>query len=476
MPLCVPEAPANAGRRKIIARFERPAQSQSMKHSITRRSFLKASVAIGAVGAFHFLPARALGKAGFVAPSKRVSLGVIGLGIQGTGNMRTFLAMPEVQVTAVCDVHEAQRREGKRVVDTWYSNSDCAAFRDFREMMARPDIDAVQITAPDHWHPLMAIEAARQGKHMYQEKPMGWSFRAAHAVQKAVHESGVVFQFGTQQRSGGKFRRACELVRNGRIGQLKTILVGVPGSVSSCPIQPVEPVPKELDYDLWLGPAPMAPYSFQRCRPYTKEHGWSVWYSISDYCAGMIGNWGVHHLDIAQWGNNTELSGPTEIQGSGEFPTGMLTDCCVSWQVENRYANGVTLIHMDDATSTKHPLQKGGHGHGVMFLGTEGWVFIDRQTLEAHPASLLDSEIGANEVRLFKSDNHAVNFIEAVKGKSKPAAPIDIAVRTDTLCNLQLIAAKLRRKLRWDPEKEQFINDPEANALLDRPMRAPWKI
>jgi hypothetical protein len=447
-----------------------------MNHPITRRVFLKTAAAAGALGACQFSPARALGKDGFVAPSKRVTLGVIGLGIQGTGDMRAFLGNAEIQVVAVCDVHEGQRAKGKQVVDAWYSNSDCAVYKDYRELMARPDIDAVQITTPDHWHPLVALEAARQGKHMYQEKPMGWSFRAAHAVQKAVQEKGVVFQFGTQQRSGGKFRLACELVRNGKIGQLKTILVGVPGSVSSCPSQPVEPVPKELDYDLWLGPAPMAPYCYQRCRPYTEKDGWSVWYSISDYCLGMMGNWGVHHLDIAQWGNNTELSGPTEIEGSAVFPKGMLTDCAVSWQVENRYANGVTLIHMDDATSQKHPLQVGGHGHGVMFLGTEGWVFVDRQGMDAHPASLLEAKIGPNELHLFKSDNHAVNFIDAVKGRNKPAAPIDIAVRTDTLCNLQLIAAKLRRRLRWDPEKEVFLNDAEADALLDRPMRAPWKI
>jgi len=191
----------------------------------------------------------------------------------------------------VCEVHEQQRAKGKQVVDTYYSNSDCAAYKDFRDIVGRKDIDAVQITTPDHWHPLIAIEAARHGKHMYQEKPMGWSFRAAHAVQQAVEKSGVVFQFGTQQRSDGKFRLACELVRNGRIGRLKTILVGVPGSVSSCPLQPTEPVPKELDYDLWLGPAPQAPYCYQRCRPYTQKDGWSVWYSISDYCMGMIGNW-----------------------------------------------------------------------------------------------------------------------------------------------------------------------------------------
>ena len=200
-----------------------------MKHSITRRHFLKTAAAAGAVGAWQFIPARALGRAGLVAPSKRVTLGVIGLGIQGTGNMKAFLGNPEVQVVAVCDVHEEQRAKGKQVVDKFYSNSDCAAYKDFRELMARPDIDAVQITTPDHWHPLIAMEAARQGKHMYCEKPMGWSFRAAQAVHKAVQESGVVFQFGTQQRSDGKFRFACELVRNGKIGQLKTILVGVPG-------------------------------------------------------------------------------------------------------------------------------------------------------------------------------------------------------------------------------------------------------
>ena len=447
-----------------------------MKLAITRRQFLKSTAAAGAVGTFHFLPARALGKAGFVAPSKRVTLGVIGLGIQGTNDMKGFIGNQEVQVVAVCDVHATQREKGKQVVDTFYSNSDCAAYKDFRELMARKDIDAVQITTPDHWHPLIALEAARQGKHMYQEKPMGWSFRAAHAVQKAVQESGVVFQFGTQQRSDSKFRFACELVRNGKIGQLKTILVGVPGSVSSCPIQPVEPVPPELDYPMWLGPAPLAPYSYQRCRPHMPKEGWSVWYSISDYCMGMIGNWGVHHLDIAQWGNNTELSGPTEIQGTGVFPKGMLTDCATSWQVENHYANGVTLIHMDDATSKKHPLQKNGHGHGVLFLGTEGWVHVDRKALNAGPASLLEAKLGPNDVRLFKSDNHGANFIRAVKGETKPAAPIDIAVRTDTLCNLQLIAAKLGRKLRWDPVKEQFLKDDEANALLDRPMRAPWKV
>ena len=242
-------------------------------------------------------------------------------------------------------------------------------------------------------------------------------------------------------------------MRNGRIGQLKTILVGVPGSWT-CPKQPTEPVPKELDYELWLGPAPMAPYCYQRCRPWTEGQGWggySIWYCISDYCLGMIGNWGVHHLDIAQWGNGTDLSGPVEIEGTGVFPQDMLTDCATSWQVENRYANGVTLVHMDDGTAQKHPLQQGGHGHGVMFLGTEGWVHVDRSRMDAEPKSLLTAKIAPGEVHLFKSDNHHVNFIDAVKGQTKPAAPIEVAVCSDILCNLQQIAIKLQRKLRWDP-------------------------
>jgi len=441
-------------------------------HPINRRQFLKQSAAFAGVLGFPVIvPSSVLGQAGTPAPSNRVVLGCIGLGIQGTGNMRTFRANPEVQVAAVCDVHETQRRRAKQAVDEAYGNQDCAAYRDFRELIARKDIDAVQITTPDHWHPLVALEATRQRKHMYCEKPIGWSFRAAQAVRKAVQESGVVFQFGTQQRSGGKFRLACELVRNGKIGQLKTILVGVPGSWT-CPSQPTEPVPKELDYELWLGPAPLAPYCYQRCRPYTEKEGWSIWYCISDYCMGMIGNWGVHHLDIAQWGNGTELSGPTEVEGTGVFPQGLLTDGAVSWQVENRYANGVTLVHMDDGTAPKHPLQVGGHGHGVLFLGTEGWVHVDREKLDASPKSLLKATIGPNEVHLFKSDNHHANFIDAVKGRTKPAAPIDIAVRSDALCHLQQIAIKLKRKLRWDPAGEVFVNDDEANRMLDRPMRA----
>ncbi|MBM4037487.1 MAG: Gfo/Idh/MocA family oxidoreductase [Planctomycetes bacterium] len=443
---------------------------------VTRRRFLERSAAAaGALALPAIVPSSALAREGAAAPSERVGLGCIGLGIQGMGNMRTFQGNREVRVVAVCDVHENQRNQGKNAVDQFYSNKDCAAYGDFRELMARKDVDAVQITAPDHWHPLMILEAVRQGKHMYCEKPIGWSAHAGQVVRKAVKEGKVVFQFGTQQRSGGNFRRACELVRNGKIGQLKTILVGVPGSWT-CPKQPTEPVPKELDYEMWLGPAPMAPYCFERCRPYTAGKGWSIWYCISDYCMGMIGNWGVHHLDIAQWGNNTELSGPVEVEGTGTFPKDMLTDCATHWQVENRYANGVTLVHMDDATARKHPLQQEGHGHGVFWLGTEGWVHVDRSRMDAKDKTLLKAKPGPNDVQLFRSDNHHGNFIDAVKGRTQPAAPIDVAVSTDLVCNLQEIAIRLRRKLRWDPAGEKLIGDDEASRMLDRPMRGPWTL
>jgi len=449
---------------------------QTNPSPLSRRQFLRQStVAAGVLGLPTLVPSWGVGMARAVAPSNRVVLGCVGLGIQGMGNMRTFRGNTEVQVAAVCDVHETQRSNAKQSVDEAYDNKDCAAYRDFRELVDRKDIDAVQITTPDHWHTLVAMEAIRRGKHMYCEKPVGWSMRAGQVLRKAVQQSGVVFQFGTQQRSGGNFRFACELVRNGKIGALKTILVGVPGSWT-CKRQPTEPVPKELDYDLWLGPAPQAPYCYQRCRPWTEKEGYSVWYCISDYCMGMIGNWGVHHLDIAQWGNGTELSGPTEVEGKGEFPEGLLTDAATGWQVENRYANGVTLVHMDDGTSKKHPRQVAGYGHGVLFLGSEGWVHVDRGVLDARPKSLLKTKIGPNEIHLFRSDNHHANFIDAVKGRTKPAAPIDIAVRTDTLCHLQQIAIKLRRKLRWDAAQEAFVNDEEATRMLDRPMRSPWKL
>ncbi len=449
--------------------------------SLSRRSFLaRGSAMLGSLALPQIVPASVLGAEGRAAPSERVTLGCIGLGIQGTGNMRTFLGHPEVQVIAVGDVHEGQRAKGKEVVDSFYSHHDCAAFRDFRELLAVPGLDAIQLTTPDHWHPFIGIAAAKAGKHMYYEKPTGWSFRAAQAVRKTVQERKVVFQFGTQQRSGGNFRFVCELVRNRKIGELKTILVGVPASVPF-PNQPTEPVPRELDYELWLGPAPLKPYSYERVRPFVSRpneawtRNYSTWYHISDYCIGFIGNWGIHHLDIAQWGHGTDDTGPVEVGGQGTFPTEGLADCALSWQVENRYADGVTLVHMDDETSKEHPLQQNGHGHGILFLGSEGWLHVDRQGMDASRKSLLETKLTDADIRLARSDNHHGNFVDAVKERAHTVSPVEVAVRSDTLSYVDQIAIKLRRQLRWDPVKEDFVGDAEASAMLDRRSRAPWK-
>ena len=453
------------------------------KPCVNRREFIAraSKLAAGVVSIPHLIPAAALGNSGAVAPSNRIVMGCIGLGIQGTGNMREFLRQPDVHVAAVCDVRQSQRRKAKEIVDRHYANKDCTTHGDFREITASEKIDAVMIAAPDHWHALIGLDAARKGKHMYYEKPIGWSFEAGKVLRDAIRRYGVVFQFGTQQRSARNFRYACELVRNGRIGRLDTILVGVPGSIPF-PNQPAEPVPEGFDYDMWLGPAPRAPYSFERCRPYTSrpKAGWtqnySIWYHISDYCIGFIGNWGIHHVDVAQWGNGTENTGPVEIEGAGVFPKEGMADCALNWRVENKFENGVTLVHMDNSSSARHPAQIKGFSQGVLFRGGEGWVFVNRGKLDANPRSLLRSVIGPNEIHLVESRSHHRNFLDAIRMRGQAVSPVDVAVRSNAICRIDDIAIRLKRRLRWDPKAEQFIDDPEANRMLTRPMRRPWRL
>ncbi len=437
------------------------------KQEISRRHFLKTTAT--AVGALSFplvVPSSALGKAGTVAPSERIVMGCIGMGIQGTGLMRAFLGHSDVQVAAVCDVYESQRQKAKTIVDRHYENSDCTAYNDFREVCGRPDLDAVCVATPDHWHVLVSLEAARNGKDMYTEKALGLSVAWDKAIQEACHQYGRVFQWGTQQRSERNFRFGCELVRNGRIGKLHTILVGVPHDFSF-PNQPTQPIPAGFDYDLWQGPAPQAPYSYQRCRPWTKEESYSIWYHISDYCLGGIGGyWGVHHVDIAQWGHGTDDTGPVEIEGTGVFPADGLADCATSWRVSHKYADGVTMIYMDNER----------HKQGVTFQGSEGWVHVSRSGIWAEPESLLTSVIGQDEIHLTESKGHQRNFLDAVRTRARTICPVDVAVRTDTICHLTDICTRLGRKLRWDPAKEDFIDDAEASRMLKRPMRSPWRL
>jgi len=429
---------------------------------ISRRTFLKKTSAatVAAVSFPYIVPSSVFGANGTVAPSNRIVMGCIGVGGMGTGDMIAFMKKPEVQVVAVCDVYAHKRKQAAQKVNAEYANRDCAAYNDFREIITRQDIDAVAIATPDHWHAILAIMAARAGKDIHCQKPLAHNIAEGRAISDVVRKYGVVWQTGSQQRSQRNFRFACELVRNGRIGKLRTVEVGLPTRwQQTCPPQPVQPIPKGFDYDMWLGPAPWAPYTEKRCQPL----GWR-W--IYDYASGLITDWGAHHLDIAQWGMGTEHTGPVEIQGRGVFGRGGLWNVANRYKVTSRYAQGYTLVLADTDKLTQ----------GIRFNGTEGWVHISRSSLDAHPKSILNSVIGPNEIHLYKSADHKQNFIDCVRSRSQTVAPVEVAHRSITVGHLSTIAIKTGRKLKWDPRKERFINDDQANKMLSRPMRSPWHV
>ena len=426
---------------------------------IGRRQFLKAAAgaAAGAVSFPYFVPGAALGKDGSVAPSNRITMGSIGLGGMGTGDMRGLLETGEVQVLAVCDVDVNHRERARKIVNSRHGNNDCAAYNDFREITERSDIDAVSIGTPDHWHALTSIAAVRSGKDVLCQKPLAYTIAEGRAMCNAVEKHQVVWQTGSQQRSYRNFRFACELVRNGRIGKVHTVKVGLPNtnSVHDKGTQPCEP-PEGFDYNMWLGPAPWRPYTPSTCH-------WNFRW-IRDYSGGQITDWAGHHCDIAQWGMGTDLTSPIEIEGSGVFPRDSLFDTVENYWFDCKYAEGFTLKVAGEFT------------RGVMFEGSDGWVFVSRGKLDTEPKSLLNSEIGPNEIHLYESTNHGQNFIDCVRNRSKTVAPIEVAHRSIMVGHLGVIAITLGRKLHWDPKAEQFINDDEANRMLWRPMRGPWQL
>jgi predicted dehydrogenase len=440
-----------------------------------RREFLKRAVGVAAgVAAPYVIRASAMGAGGAVSASNRLTIAVIGVGGMGTGHVRQLVGYPDVKVAAVCDIWPIRRQKAKRIVDNAYGNNDCAAYTDFRELLARKDIDGCVIATCDHWHVLVALEAARRGKDMYLQKSMGVHFDENQILRKEVKRTGVVFQFGTQQRSDDNMRFVCELVRNERIGKLHTIMVGSIPSWHVAESKP-EPIPAGFDYDLWLGPAPWSPYSFMRCGP--RAEGAGGWYVNSDYAMGHISGWGIHHVDIAQWGNGSDDTTPIEVEGTGVIPTGELTDTAVEWEVEHKYANGVKLIHLDYKTSRERALQfQHNYGCAILFIGTDGWVLVGREGTWAEPAFILKSAIGPNEIRLPRRTDHMRDFLDCMKTRAQTMCPIDVAVHSDTICHQGNIALRLGRKLRWDPVKERFINDDEANRMLTRSMRSPWRL
>ena len=437
----------------------------SQQKSINRRQFLKraAVTAAGGVAFPYFVPSSSLGKAGSVAASNRIVMGCIGTGGQGKHNTRALIQHADVQFVAVCDVRAERQQEGKEIVDKHYGNKGCATYNDFRDLLAREDIDAVIIAPPDHWHALMAVAAARAGKDMYCEKPLGVAVVEGQAIRDAVRRYGRVFQTGTQQRSDYKFRFACELAVNGYLGKIHTVKVAAPGPeykrvYRKPPVE--EPIPSGLDYDMYIGPAPMKPYNGGRL-------AWPDWYLIWDYCAGFIVNWGVHHLDIANWGCPTVGREACEVKCTGSYRDDGLTDNINDWQAEFNYESGLRMTHTDTGNPNKQ---------GCRFEGDKGWVHVNRGGIWAEPASLLKAKIKPGEIRLGESGSHHTDFLNCVRTRQDPIAPVEAGHKASWLGLVPEIACRLKRRLKWDPATERFVGDSEANKMLARPMRSPWRL
>jgi hypothetical protein len=433
------------------------------KVELTRRRFLQMWGA--AAAAPLLVPASVLGAEGAVAPSERVAIGMIGTGNQGTTHVRVLVGLPEAQIVAVCDPVREKRRQARRLVENYAAagagpdHKGCADYNDFRDLLARPDIDAVFIASPEHWHAVHTIAAAQAGKDVYCEKAMAKTIAESRAMVKAVREHKRVFQLGTQQRSSARFRLACELARNGYLGQLQTIKVGDPKGYPGPKVR-TEPTPDGLDYEMWVGPAPAKPYFKERLE---NLKGWMLCY---DYTVGFMSGWGQHEVDIAQWGNGTDHTTPVQAEGHATFPTEGLNDTAATRHVEFLYANGVRLVFTSD---DENP-------YGIRFEGSVGWVFVNREKIQAEPESLLKVKFRESDTRLYKSDHHHLDFLRAVKARKDPICNVETGHHTYVICNMSNIAARLKRRLRWDPAQEQFPGDDEANGMLTRPMRSPWRL
>jgi predicted dehydrogenase len=440
-----------------------------MNERTSRRGFLKTASAFMAPA---IVPASVLGQGNRPAPSERVVVGCIGLGGQGDRDMMGLMSDDRVQVVALCDCDRgstdyerswhrglapAKAKVEQRYAAERQSGTHKGVFTtgDFCELLARPDIDAVTCSTPDHWHAAIVVAAARAGKDIYCQKPLSLTIEDGRAMVEAVRRYDRIFQCGSQRRSDGRCRHACELVRNGRIGDVHTIHVGLPGGHSN-PREgrsaEIMPVPPELDYETWLGPAPWAPYTLDRCH-------WTFRWNM-DYSGGQLTDWGAHFIDMAHWGMGTEHTGPVEVEGEGKFPPpDDLWNTATEFKIETRYANGAHMI----ITS---------QGGGVRFVGEKGQVTLGG----SEPNSIWESTIGPEETHLYESDNHYKNFVDCVISRRRAAAPVDVAHRSISPAHLGNIAMKLGRKLKWDPAKEEFIDDERANALRSRPYRAPWRL
>ncbi len=454
--------------------------------SLTRRDFLQASL-LGA-GAVTLPTIVSSHLRGAEAPSKHVNILQIGCGRIARGmDLPGILAQDRARVIAVCDLDSIRVADAKRFVEESYAKRnrprfDVATYADYREALQRADIDAVAISTPDHWHAQLVIAAALAGKDVYVQKPLTMTLREGRAVSDIIQAKKRAFQIGSQQRSAANFRLACELVRNGRLGRLHTIKIGLPTDPSG-PSEPEMPVPPNLNYERWLGPTPLAPYTENRVhtqspdpkKRYSERPGWL---RIESYCLGMITGWGSHHVDIAHWGMDTEHTGPIAIEGRAEFPRSGLWNVHGAYHIEARYANGTTLV-IDNTFP-----------NGIRFEGSDGWLFVTRESgrsgsdpaqgnskaLNASHPDLIKTPLGAKELRLHASENndHHRDWINSILTRRPAVTSPEVAHRSTSLCILGWIAMKLGRKLTWDPTRESFGGDAAAEALLTRAERAPY--
>lgn len=426
----------------------------------TRRNFIKsAGVLSGAAAAFPtIIPSRVLGAD---APSKVLTVACVGVGGMGTSHINQMKSRKEVRIVAVADVDAVHARDAAGLVNAQYGNNDCRTFGDFREVTRAKDIDLITVATPDHWHALPAIDAIRNGKDVYVEKPMTLTVREGQVLVQELRKHNRIGQCGTQQRSSDKFHFAAELIRNGRLGKIGHIDVLIPANNRFVGAEwKPEPVPVGLDYDFWLGPAPYAPYTSQRTH-YQFRY-------ILDIAGGQTTNWGAHYIDIAQWALGMDESGPVEVDGHGVFPTSGLFTTPTRVDVRYKYGNGTTM-RMRTRTD-------GIYDGNIIFYGDKGSLDVSRSKLKSDPASVLNEKIGDDEIKLYNSRDHFGNWIECVKSRELPVSDLAIGHKTTNLCNIGNIVMQLQRKLTWDPVNEKFANDSMANRMLARPMRGPWSL
>jgi predicted dehydrogenase len=452
----------------------------------TRRDFLKLSVgAAAAIGFPTIVPSSVFGQ---TAPSNRINVGAIGVGRISRGHdLPGIWQFDQARIMAVCDLDAKRVEEAKTLINGYYSKKTAkpydgvTGYHNYHELLANKDIDAVVISTPDHQHAILAVDAVHAKKDVYLQKPASLTIAEGRAMSNAVMASGQILQVGSQQRSWKQFHRACELVRNGRIGEIKHVEIGLPGDPSG-PDAPAMPIPSNLNYDAWLGSSPEVYYTEMRVHP---QDGFSRpgWLRCEQFGAGMITGWGAHHVDTAHWGMNTEYTGPVEVWGTAEFPTHGLWDVHGKFLTHAVYANGVTMDISGDFPN------------GIKFYGSEGWIFVTRdemvtptdpggkpggkaavapQPLVASNPKILDSVIGPDEVHLYESADQHGNWLDCIKSRKAPIAPAEIGHRACSTCLIHHIAMKTKRKLFWDPVKEHFKNDDDANCMLSRPQRAPY--